>query len=578
MDAAEAQAVQSAPQESAELEPDSAQVLGAARRAQASFERHRVRLLPVVRASYAGSCDERVGRLCSWDDGADWRPEPEGDELARLRTQLVRTLDSLGRVAPGDPWILGQRVAYWAEGGGWAVGLAAARRCGGVDPWWCSALEGFALHGLGRYQESLRAFEEALELMDDADARRWRVPEWPIDGRARRYIDDADPDSLDAVLSRLWVLADPLYLVPGNDRITAHYSRWTLAHIRRRARNPLQISWGRDLDQLTVRNGWELGWERDQGRGGSAADQVVGHKHPEGRDFMPSGRGLMDPAGASPGDLRADRVSPRSLYAPAYAPLLLPAEGQVALFPRGEEIIVVATHFLPEDTTDRSSSDGPRPWMDPGAQTGRAHEAGLFLIPESGEGVWARRTRGRSQGALALRAPAGGYVVSVEHWSPPDRRAGRHRFGLRMDTVPEDVAALSDILLLRGGGGDPGSLEAALSRALVRPSIRSGEPLGIVFEVSGLGWRPEELDFELSVERAGRNLLQRAGQALGLLDRDRPLSLAWLEQGPERPEPLLRWLTLDLQTAEPGEYELRILLSIPGRTGLSKVRRFTIEG
>lgn len=575
---AAAQTVRTPPGRDVQEVADSSDLLSAARRAQATFERRRIRFLPLARQAYGASCDENVGRFCSWYEEGDWHPEPEPPEVVELRDELLRALDSLAAEVPGDDWILGQRVWYRAEAGQWAEGLNAARECNGAAPWWCAALEGFSRHGLGQFEASLSAFERALALMGREEAERWRVPRWPVDGNTRGYLEDLSTDSLDLALARLWALADPLFLVAGNDRLTEHYARWTFAQIRRRARNPFQISWGRDLDQLTVRHGWEAGWEREWSRNVFSRDNVVGHKHPEGRDFMPSGAALQDPQTASIRDLRADRSRPRSLYAAPYAPILLPAEGQVAVFPRGSEVVVVATHFLPPDTTFDYAHEHPRPWLEPGNQAGRAEEAGLFLLPEAGLGLLSRRVRGSSEGALLIRAPAGGYVLSVETWSPPLRRAGRHRVGIRADTVPEDVATLSDILLVRGGGDDPGSLEGALDRVMVEPRVGPGQPLGIVFEVAGLGWRPEILAFELSVERTGRGMLRRAGEFLGLVGRDRPLSLGWEEPAPEEPAPLFRWLNLDLPVVDPGEYEIKLELSVAGRGGLSSVRRFVIEG
>jgi hypothetical protein len=572
-----AQVVRDAPQDTLVEVVDSSDVQGMARRAQSAFERRRIRLLPLARASYGGSCDERVGRFCSWYDEGDWHPEPEDPRIAETREALVDSLDGLFRRSPGDGWILGQRVWYRSEAGRWDDALRTARACGEAQAWWCAALEGFALHGLGRFDDSLRAFQRALGLMDPEEARRWRVPRWPVDGRMRGVLDDAPPDSLDAVLTRMWALADPMYLVAGNDRLTAHYARWTLSEIRRRARNPFQISWGSDMTQLTVRHGWEMGWEREWSRDVFSRDHVVGHKHPEGRDFMPPGGAVEAPAVATDEDLVADRRRPRSLYAPAYAHVLLPARGQIAVLPRGDQMAVVATHFLPPDTTAELGHVHPRPWLDPGDQADLPDEAGLFLLAVDGSIAASRRVRGTTEAALLVQAPAGGYVVSAEAWSPSLRRAGRHRAGVTRDTIPQDIATISDLLLLRGGGTDPGSLEAALDRVLPAAVIRRGDALGVMFEVAGLGWRPEVLAFELSVQRTGGGVLRRAGEFLGLVRRDRPVSLRWEEQAPDGPQEHLRWLTLDLPDVDPGEYEIRLGLRLSGRSALTTTTRFIVE-
>ncbi len=171
-----------------------------------------------------------------------------------------------------------------------------------------------------------------------------------------------------------------LYLVDGNDRMTAHCARWTVATLKDGARNPYRLRWGPDLEELTVRHGWEIGWERSRGSALGAPDDITGHKDPEGRDYLPSGRALADPAVVARADLVADRRRPRSMY----APVLPPMEGQLALFPRGDQMVVVATHVLPEDTTLYAHHEHPRPWMEPGEQAAMEDRIGLFAVPIDG--------------------------------------------------------------------------------------------------------------------------------------------------------------------------------------------------
>jgi tetratricopeptide (TPR) repeat protein len=557
---------------------DSADVLGRARRQQSRFEQRRTRFLPLARGSSGGSCDEHVGRFCVWYDEGEWAPEPEVEEVVDLREQLLAYLDSVHALLPGDDWMLGQRVWYRAEVGRWEEALAVARECPGNSEWWCAALEGLSLHGMGRFGSAAHAFGRALEGMDPEEAREWRLPRRALDGDARDFLDDEDPMDLGARLDRLWTMADPLYLAPGNDRLTAHYARWTVSTLREKARNPFHIPWGGDLEQLTIRHGWELGWER--GRPSpilSDRPSAIGHKHPEGRDFMPAGKALTDPAGADPTDLLAGTRRPRSLYAPRYAPVLLPLEGQVAVFPREDRVVVVATHYLPEDTTWHARHDHARPWMDPGGDEDAPDAAGLFLMPVDGSASRSITRRGDLDGASMLGAPAGSYVLSVEAWSPSRRRAGRHREGIRNDTVPPDVATLSDLLLVEGGGSEPSGLEEALGRALVRPWMRGTDGLGVVWEIGGLGWRPERVEYRLSVERVEGGLIRWLGRALRVVGRRRPLSLEWAEPGPERPERLLRWVDLELPELDAGVYRVLLEADIAGRTRLAAETGFRVR-
>lgn len=558
---------------------DPEDVLGRARAAQANYVRRRERFFPVTFASAGGPCDEVVGRLCTWYGEGEWYPEPEPEGARELREGFIAELDSLQALIPGDGWVLGQRVWYHAEGGDWEGALAVAHACGEVARWWCAALEGFALHGLGRFREAERAFDRALAGMDPEVARAWRVPERAVGSDVRdrlRALERERPDSIPAALGRLWLLADPLFLVEGNDRLTEHYARWTVATLKDGARNPFRLRWGDDLEELTVRHGWEIGWERAPSRTLGGPFQITGHKHPEAREYLPSGEALREPQATSAEDFLADRRRPRSLYAPAYAPVILPLEGQLAILPRGDRMVVVATAFLPEDTSFHAEHEHERSWMEPGSQEGMPDRIGLFAIPVGGGRMLEDRHTGTAQGALQLDLPAGAYVLSVESWSPEARRAGRLRLGLDRSAVPEDVAVLSDILLLEGGRPTPGSLSEALPAALPRAEIRPGQRLAIAWEVAGLGFRSEVLEFAVSVDRTDRGVLRRIGEFLGLSERPPSLALSWQEQGPDRPTHHFRHVDLDLPELEPGDYEITLLLRTRGRSDAVTRRALTV--
>jgi hypothetical protein len=181
-----------------------------------------------------------------------------------------------------------------------------------------------------------------------------------------------------------------------------------------------------------------------------------------------------------------------------------------------------------------------------------------------------------TEGVAVLSAPAGEYVLSVEAWSPRARRAGRLRAGLARDTVPPDVPTLSDLLLVRGGGPEPVTLRQAVQGALLRPQVRPGDDVALVWEVNGLGWRPATVTYELVVERRDEGLLRRFGQRLGLVGRDRPLALTWSEPGPEHPRTLLRRVALAFSVLEPGAYRVRLQARIPGRASLNAERGFRV--
>lgn len=560
--------VSSDPPDTTTYVADPGDVVSVGRGAQAAFERRRIRYLPLSHESFGGSCDEVVGRLCTTYGEGEWYPVPEADEIRTSRSELIATLDSLQRLAPGSEWILGQRVWYRHEGGDLEGAWATARACGSVERGWCRALEGFALHALERFEEADSAFADALASMDPEVRRRWTVPRWPIDSKLRDALAELeeDPEGERKLLEHMWTLADPLFLVPGNDRRTEHLARWTVARLRDRARNPFRLSWGADLEELTVRHGWEMGWERSPSRDYSSIDNVVGHKHPEGRDYIPPGEALADLASASAEDLRADRRRPRSLYAPAYAPVLLPMDGQLAVFPRGETTVVVASHFLPEDTTWHADHGHPLPWMEPRGREGEPDRIGLFAYPVGGGRIVDQRRANRSEGALMLEVTTGAYVISAEAFSPARMRAGRMRRGTPARPAPPDVATLSDLIFLEPTPSEPVRLEDALERVLPRASVRPGQRFAIGWEVVGLGFRAETFRFRVAVERTDRSVFNRIGSFLRLSDGPRPMTLSWEEPGPGEPGRAFHYLVLELPDMEPGRYEIRLTLSTAERS------------
>ena len=100
--------------------------------------------------------------------------------------------------------------------------------------------------------------------------------------------------------------------------------------------------------------------------------------------------------------------------------------------------------------------------------------------------------------------------------------------------------------------------------------------MAIVWEINGLGWRPETVTYELVVERRDSGFLRRLGRGLGLVGRDRPLALAWSEEAPERPRRLLRRVALAFSELEPGAYRVKLQARIPGRASLSSQGTFEV--
>jgi hypothetical protein len=569
------------------LQPgDSAALVRAARAAQARFERRRVRFFPMAWSrSSGGSCDEIIGRMCiNFGRGSDWEPEPEAEEVLEGRAELLETLDQVAAEIPGDDWVLGQRIHYLGEAGLWDEAETLARECGGATRWWCEALRGHALHHLDRFQEAEAAFDRALEGMEPETAREWRDMERILDRDGYRRYRAFDEGAREALEQRVWAIADPLFLVPGNDLRTAHLSRRVASTIRERARNPHNIGWGSDMTEITVRYGPIHGWEQERGSWNHVGPpRVLGRFHPKSRGLLPPGRYLEDPATLPPGEWRTDQRRSRARYAPSYAPRIHALEPEVLRFRRGDSVLVLAAWEV-EGSVDHPGAD----WI-PAPEEG--YRSGLFLLPLGSQGEGSRellRSEAESGaiGRLRLRAPPGEYLLSVESWHPTETRAWRSREGLRHEPLVRGVIALSDLALLEPvtgpgssrGKEEPSSLDDILPRILPRGEVPPGGIVEVAWEVYGLETQETALRFRVTVGREEPGLLRRAGQWLRLVEPEAPVVVAWSEAAPIIWGPWLRTVTLDLSTLEPGDYRLRLELEPLGRTAVRTERGIRVTG
>ena len=576
--------------------PDSTRVRNQAESAQERFERIRGQTLAYVWDGGRRPCEERIGRLCLWHEGEDdWEPVPDPPDLVEARDELLTTLAAAADRIPADDWILGQRIRYLGEAGRWDAAARLAQACRGAASWWCSVLEGFALHGMGRYEAALERFRRGLETMDPEEARKWLDPSVLLDGKGRDVLEDAaeaaDEKEWQEVRARVWSLADPLYLVAGNDRESEHYARWTYSKMNDGARNAWAMRWGDDLEEIVVRYGWERGWERIRPAFGAAGalPVVIGHQLPGGKEFTPPGRVLEMPSTTAPGTWIPEEKRPRSTHVPAYAPMLLPGVGQVALLQRGDSIVVAAATELPVNPetapTGRAAAPGigsdvpgrgPIPWPQPALFDG-PEQIGLFLVDEAGR---IRRTStSLPEGTLHLVAPAGKYLLSVEAWDPEKGLAGRIRHGITTEALPDDLATLSDLILLHSpypGDALPETLVSALSSMRSSTRLEANGKLALGWEVFGLGWAQENVSFALSFHEEGESFFGRIGRWLGFGGREELLEIGWSEPGPSKIGPWFRSVEVTIPEVDPGRYVFRLGVTAHGREELVRTRAVEI--
>ena len=574
-------------------EADSIALLEEAKEEQKTFERYREGRLPPEWSGFGGMCDALVGRMClRHGDGEAPPVAPEPLEVEMARMELLRTLGRIGTRIPRDKWVLGQRVYYLREQGEWLRAEDLTARCHADDEWWCLALQGYLLQSRGESVEAEAVFRDALSRMPEEELQTWLDLEYLLDEKALELFGDTDPAEQTALRAQLWLLADPLYLVEGNDREAEQYARRTLIRIREGAESAYDIPWEEDLEELVARYGGEIGWERGRPRrapSGLNEDtrHIIGRHRPHGREFLPAGAFLEDPPGIPVREWEIEDRAPWTGYAAWYAPIITTMDAQVARFRRGDSLLVVAGYQPPPAPGEpaplsmRDIAPGGDPFAvfdvppPPMNEPSGVVESGVFVLTPDGERLVDQRGSAR-EGVVTARVPNGDYIFGAEVFDDADDRAWRVRGGVRQRDLPFGLAAVSDVVLLDAGGDLPESLDEALPRVLGSMRVRPEETFVVGWEVYGLQ-TGESAIVGITMQDADPGLLERATQFLRLTTPEAPVEMSWREAGPDQLGTVFRAIALTLPEVEPGEYDLILTVQLSGRSPIEVGTRMIVE-
>lgn len=571
---------QGAPAQEAPRNPGD--VLEEARDLQAAFEQFRASRIPVARERERATCDARIGRICVWFGGDEEARFPaELPEVPQARGELIRRLAAAFEAAP-HPWILGQRVRYLAEAGSVGEAERVATVCGVEERWWCLALEGYALHLSRDFEAAEDAFREAADLLPPEVADRWLSPRYIVTSDGARALEAGGAAERERRMALFWRLSDPLYLVPGNDRLTDHFARWVEAEMERDAASPQGLAWEEDLEETLVRYGRNTGWSRSHdpgsmmGRGGfnlQDTRRVIGHHHPRSRGYLFPEAYLASPSDIPPESWLTAPRKARTWYAPPYAPEFGALETQVGRFRRGDELLVVGAYrpgsMLAPDMETRVA-EGPPPLPEGEVL------AGLTLVPEDGGQEMAVRSR-NAEGFFTLAAPTGGYVSSLEVLDARGRRAWRARQGVRQVPLVPGLVAVSDLMVLEEEAPLPTTLDEALPHLRRGVRIRQGEHFTVVWEVYGLRVT-DPARVTLGFTRGRPGFLERVGDFLGVVEPDQPVEVTFDDPSSPDVQSEFRAVGLQLPQLQPGPYTLHLRLDLPGREPAIASRPIVVEG
>jgi hypothetical protein len=489
----------------------------------------------------------------------------------------VEALRRAFAAAPGDLRVAGALVRYLVEDGRpeEAVSAAEAFAWATEDSTWKSLLVGFGLHARGDDVAALAQFQEGLARLPPEERRRFERVDVLLahaEESLYRKLDEAEQERYER---DLWIIADPLYLTPGNEARAEHYARHVWARLLSQA--PVvfgMVPWGRDLDELTLRYGVPAGRERVI-TGWSFDTQIVERFDPDQLAFVPERlrtEGVPEtPAPGDPWPLENPRA--RSGLAPVTIRRMVPFAHQVTRFPAGDAVVLRVDGALVLDSVAVDS-----------AGANKRVSAALFVLDSAFNHVAERRKSLVLAGdtlhvSFEEILPPGRYVYSLEALEETTRFAGRARYSVNLasDSSPASLAlpasdssasslALSDPLLAWPYGHAPLPRERSAPSLRPRASLELGpsDTVGIYAEVSGLaaaGDGATHYRIEVSMRRTDAAGITRAvrwlGRLLGLAGPDRAPRVSWEGAGePGHTEALA--VDLDLGNLDPGLYVIEL--------------------
>ncbi len=540
-----------------QLKIDSAEINDHARDLQASFEIRRRRMLPRF---YIGAVDRNhcliVGRFCEWHPNLkDYTVPSEGRDIVRARNELLRELERASALIPGDDWIMGQRVRYMIESHDSST--AAMTRACRATKWWCDALLGLALHVRGDFLAADSAYALALDEMPSPLRCHWLNLSPLLDDDIRNPYRKMSCTQRQAADARIWWVSDPLYMTPGNERRTEHYSRVLHTMLQQNSVNTYGSSWGGDLAELILRFGWAEKWTQEPSRSmyPDTKPAITGHEREPGYHFF-----LTQLPPDSLGQI-ADSIfdmfqfPPREQYSPTYTNGFVRLDAQVARFRRGDSTKVVAAFDVTTDTI-----------------FGR-HKFAAAVVAMGDETTTPSMTvvsESPTKNVLTVSTPWHEQLIGVELLAKDSTAAARWRAGFGEIPLDSGKISVSDLLFVDGVPSLPGSLEEAIARAHGGTKFRRNVQVGLFWELYGSTPADSALPVTLTITPVDESLLRRAFRILRIVPKSMPLNIRWQENGAAgvmSPRSVL----IDLSAVPAGKYAVKLEVGASGGTSTTRV-------
>lgn len=530
-------------------------LLDDARRAQRQFEEFRVEhLLPYTGKGGGGTnCDEHVGRFCYWYDENAPPPPPESPSIKAERARLLALLDSVAARYPQDDWTAGQRVRYLQEDGQTGAELTAALACRG-DPWWCSALVGYAYHDARSFLQSDSAYSAALSQMSKRQSCDWSDIGILLDeytNRIYRRLVCGSPERA-KYETRMWQLAKPLYALAGMDTRTEFLSRMTETHMLMEATSAYSFGFDIDERELLLRYGGVRAWAQGPRVPGSGERSVIGMELEPAYQFLPPATLGNSPAMSDSADWENGFPPVHARYAPAYARRIKALEHQSAMFRRGDSSLVVVAY----DATATPLGKG------------KPHQIAVTLMrADSLQPVVTRLSNAPMRGVVMAKGPWAQLLMSAEFTAAGVDTAARARYGIRPPFALGARVTLSDMLFFTPYDGVPLTLDEAAPHMMSSIKVSRDRDLGIYFETYGTNPDGETLTVTVTVarEEAEPGFVRRRLQAMKLSNEASPVLLTFTDQSTRGARMTQRGAYLNIKTLKKGAYVVQLEVSVNGQ-------------
>ena len=536
---------------------DSGEVIDHAKGLQASFEIRRRRMLPRF---FIGVVDQNhcliVGRFCEWHPNLkDYTIPEEGRDIIKARKELLRDLEHASALIPGDDWIMGQRVRYMIEGHDSST-VAVARSCRATK-WWCDALLGLALHVGGDFLAADSAYKLSLDEMPSALRCHWQNLSPLLDDDIRGTYHKMTCAQREAADARIWWVSDPLYMIPGNERRTEHYSRVLHTMLQQNSVNTYGLTWGGDLAELILRFGWAEKWTQEPSRSmyPDAKPSITGHEREPGYHFFLTQRPPDSLAQIADSIFDIFQFPPREQYSPAYTRGFVRLDAQVARFRRGDSTKVVAAFDVAADTIFGSHKFAA-------AVVAMGDEATSPSMTEVDESP--------TRNVLTVSTPWKEQLIGVELMAKDSTAAARWRAGFGEIPLDSGRISVSDLLFVDGAPSLPSSLEEAIPRAHGGTQFKRRVQVGLFWELYGSTPADSALPVMLTITPVDEGLLRRAFRVLRIAPKATPLNIRWQENGAAgvmSPRSVL----LDLSAVPAGKYAVKLEVGPAGGTSTTRI-------